>query len=176
MKLTLIRFAATAALALGALILGGPSAQAAAPECSGEIAVPLYHCINLAGAPDVRLYVQEFQTCENGKITENERSVSAYYFLDPSPDAEPESEEVVTDIKFASSRTTIPDRGDDLTFVMPVSATIKAQGSVFKFKMTTVEADNYKNAPDDQRHYLGTFEQRDAKGKVTTGKLACFID
>ena len=173
MKLTLL-----ITFAVSAFSFAARSAQAAStPECSGELATPLYHCLNLAGATDVRLYVQEFQTCENGKITEFSRTVNAFYFVDSSPDAEPESEEVVTDIKFAANRTTAPDRGDDLTFTAPTSATIRAKDSIFKFKMTTKLADNYNQAPEDQRHYVGTFEQLNTNGKViTTGQLACFVD
>lgn len=146
-------------------------------QCSGEIATPLYHCINLDGAPDIRLYVQEFQTCVNGKITEFDRTINAFYFQDDiAGNFGGDSEARVANIVFAKDRKAAPERGDDLTFIPPTSAVIQTSEGGFKLKMTTETAPDYDGAPNDHYHYVGSFEQYARDNKlVKSGRLACFV-
>lgn len=160
-------------LSIAALTLSSHAQAASEPQCSGDVALPLYRCINLEGAPDVRLYVQEFQNCENGKITEFSRTVNAFFF-NPSGS---ESELEVANIKFSPTRSSVPDRGDSLTFIAPTAATLKSASDSFELTMTLEQAPDYNGAPSDQFHYLGKFKQIGKNGKLKlVGKLACSVD
>lgn len=153
------------------LALLGLSA-AAAPECSGEMMVPNYSCINPKAGSDIRLYIMEFQTCKNGKIVELDRRVDMMNFS-LTGDAIDGTD---LEIQYQDKRSYYDRarRVDDLTFLMPVSA--QATFGTKRVEMTITNKLRPMYEGDQSYHLPGSFKIISAAGKVVeSGKLSCFL-
>lgn len=143
-----------------------------ASECQGIMVVPSYTCINPDSGVDLRLSVMEFQTCENGKIVDLDRTESVINFSNNENQMDGENLEIV----YQDSRSYYDraNRVDDLTFIKPVS--VKA---TFGTKTITMALSNrlkpiFEGSPD--LHIPGTFKILNKSGKVEkNGKLTCAI-
>lgn len=146
-------------------------------ECSGEIVVPSLSCINPMPGADVRLYIMEFQTCQDEKITELERSLTGLNVV--SKRSVDDIHSITADnieITYAEKRTLIDaqDRVDNLSFQMPTDVKMIDGDQTIVMKITNKTAPDYEGATS--RHFTGSFKVVDASGKITkNGKLACFV-
>ncbi|MBY0412619.1 MAG: hypothetical protein K2Q18_00565, partial [Bdellovibrionales bacterium] len=146
-------------------------------ECAGEMVVPSLTCMNLRGVgADVRLYMMEFQTCENGKIKELDRTTTGMHVLsqrkiDDIHTINSEEMEII----FADKRAYIDaeNRADYLTFLMPKEVKMLDGDTVVEMKITDKLEPDYEGA--SSTHFKGTFKVTKANGKVSTGKLGCFV-
>lgn len=146
-------------------------------ECSGEIVVPSLSCINPMPGADVRLYIMEFQTCQDEKITELDRSISGMNVVSRRSvdDIHSITAENI-EVTFAEERVLIDahDRVDNLSFQMPTDVKMTDGDQTIQMKITTKKAPDYEGA--SSRHFTGSFKVVDSAGKVTkNGKLACFV-
>lgn len=151
--------------------------RALAADCQGEMVTPIYMCTHTEAGTDIRLYVQEYQTCENGKITRLDRDYNGLYnhAEGTAADSAMINQDQVQ-ITFAPQRTRVPDRADDLTMDYPTAATLTVPDGRVEMQMTTTIAPDYEGATTDEEHYVGTFQRYDVKGaKLEEGPLSCFV-
>ncbi len=139
-----------------------------AQECDGEVVVPSLTCLNPMGGADVRLYIMEFQTCQNGKIIELDRNIigmndgNAVYGSD-------------IQITYSESRQKIDaaNRVDHLSFLMPKEVKMIDGNQSIEMMIST------KTAVDGSGslHYLGSFKTFKTDGTLDKkGKLICSVD
>lgn len=142
-----------------------------AAECQGPVVVPSYNCITPDGKTDLRFSVMEFQTCEDGKITELDRYVSLMKFDGSQIIMVPEEE---IQVKFEAERRYYDraHRVDDLTFIHPTSVTAEYQGLRIELDLPNKLVPIYRGSLE--RHMPGTFKLSKA-GRSVTGKLSCSI-
>lgn len=149
-------------------------------ECSGEMAVPSFNCLNPVGGADVRLYIMEFQTCKNNNIEELDRTVTGMNIVSDKSvdDIHSIGSEDIT-INYSSNRVLIDakNRVDNLSFVMPTDAIIKDGTTTIEMKISNQTELDFKGAASDQVHFKGTFKIIKADGNVSKkGKLQCFVN
>jgi hypothetical protein len=130
----------------------------------------------VADKSDVRFYIDEFQTCKDGNIVELRRSVLA---LNIDINNGKRSGHSVTsdfiDINYAPTRILIDEnnRGDNLSFNLPVEAVIQDEKSVIKMTFSDQIEPDYRGA--DTTHFVGAFTRTDASGVVKAGALNCSV-
>lgn len=144
-------------------------------ECSGDLVAASLICTT-PFAPDIRFYMNEFQTCENGNIVELNRSMSGMNVVSNesiddihSIDAENIS------ITYAEKRTLIDPltRSDYLSFLMPTNIAMVDGDSTIEMKVTDVKEPDYEGS--DQFHYAGSFKMTKKDHLSIEGKLICFV-
>jgi hypothetical protein len=146
----------------------------ASTECSGEMMTPNYSCMNLMGGYDIRLSIIEFQTCENGKITELDRMCSLMIFgKNGDFTSIPESD---LNITYNSERSTYdPEHSvGDLTFLYPTKVTASDETRNFSITLSN----KLQPLPQNplERHMPATFEVSDKSGKIIKrGNLSCSL-
>ncbi len=146
-------------------------------DCAGEMVVPSLSCLNPMPGADVRLYIMEFQTCKNEKITEFDRSVSGLNVLSQRSvdDIHSITSENI-EVTYAEKRTLIDanERVDNLSFQMPTEAKLIDGEQTILMKITDKTQPDYEGATS--RHFTGSFKVVDSAGKIIkNGKLACFV-
>lgn len=153
------------------------SANAFGKECAGELVVPSMNCINLRGGTDVRLYIMEFQTCENGSITALDRSVLGMNVTSQSSvdDIHTINAENI-EIAYAPKRVLIDpkERVDFLSFIMPKEVKMIDGETLIEMSVSDKLEADYEGA--SSTHFKGTFKVTKPNGKIVTGKLGCFVN
>ncbi|MBC7715101.1 MAG: hypothetical protein H7177_17275 [Rhizobacter sp.] len=146
-------------------------------ECRDEIATPGLTCINPVGGADVRLYIIEFQTCKDGNISELDRSILGMNVV-----SQKRVDDIHTidadniSIQYAEKRILIDakNRVDDLSFLMPKTATIVDGDQTIEMSVSDKTEPDYEGSLDS--HYVGAFKLSKANGKVVKGKLICSVN
>lgn len=145
-----------------------------AQECSDEQVVASLICTT-TNAPDIRFYLNEFQTCQNGKITDLERSMMGMNVLSQTSvdDIHTIDAESIS-IEFADKRVLIDaeSRVDYLSFLMPTSITMLDGDSTIEMKVTSILEPDYEGS--DRFHFAGSYKLK-TKKHLTEGKLFCFV-
>jgi hypothetical protein len=148
------------------------SASFAESECQGEMVVASYNCINLKPGLDVRLNIMEFQTCEEGKITELTRNVTVMKFggdlAEPSPE--------IIDVVYSPERVLYEptERVDHLTFLYPVSLKAQDGKNTIVMNMTNKLQPIFKGSYD--KHMPATLEYFNESGALLKkGNLSCTL-
>lgn len=147
-------------------------------ECSGELVVPSITCINPNGGNDVRLYMEEFQTCQDGNITNFDRSILGMnntIYEDSSSEVRTIFSENI-DIDYSENRILIDekDRTDNLSFILPTKAILHDEGTEIEMIITDQMAPDYEDA--DTFHFIGKFTKTQKDGKISRGELNCSIN
>lgn len=144
-------------------------------ECSGDAVVASLICTT-PFAPDIRFYMTEFQTCENGSIVELNRSMSGMNVISNgnvddihSIDAEKIS------MTYAEKRILIDPliRSDYLSFLMPTNIAMVDGDSTIEMKVTDVREPDYEGS--DQFHFVGFYKLIKKDHVPLEGKLICFV-
>lgn len=147
-----------------------------AQECSGDQAVASFICTTTTQNPDIRLYISEFQTCENEKITKLDRSVLGMSVISQSSldDIHTIGAENIS-INYVDKRILIDagNRADYLSFLMPTDVTMIDGKTIIEMKVTDVMEPDYEGS--DQFHFKGTFKMLTKGSLPQEGKLFCFV-
>lgn len=141
----------------------------AATECQGSVQAPTLYCVNPRAGPDVRLSLNETQTCENGKILDVIQDVTA--FLSDDVEIQTLSSQEIT-VKYENKRTQFPG---DFSFKLAKKAAFQINKKSFNIEISKKIEMDYEGAPAEQWHFVGSFTQKNSVGKVTVGKLNCYI-
>ncbi|MEA9355642.1 hypothetical protein SHI21_05505 [Bacteriovorax sp. PP10] len=144
-------------------------------ECLGDTVVASFICTT-PFAPDIRFYMNEFQTCENGQIIELNRSMSGMNVV-----SNEDIDEIHTidaeniSVTYAEKRTLIDpvNRVDYLSFLMPTSMVMMDGDSVIEMKVTDVIEPDYEGS--DQTHFIGSYKMMNKDHPSEEGKLICFV-
>lgn len=150
-------------------------------ECSYDIAIPHLVCLNPdGGSDDVRLYVTEFQTCKDGNITALDIRTLGFV-ASPTVDGNSSIRTMSDDdvqVQFSEFRTHIDDRSDDLTMVLPKSATLlDKDGLHYELTITSQIEPDQKGTLSSTWHYAGSFKKISSSGKIlANGRLFCGVE
>lgn len=133
------------------------------PECSGEIVVPSLVCTTL-NDPDIRLYMLEFQTCQNEKIVQLDRHILGMTVFSPN-EIHTIMEEDIT-IAYAEKRSLIDpeNRVDNLSFLLPRDVKIIDGETTIEMKV------NY------DKEFKASFKMTGSNGEVLEGPLDCSVN
>lgn len=146
-------------------------------ECRDEYTNPNLTCMNPNGGADVRLYITEYQTCKDGNIVELDKTILGMNVVSQRTvdDIHTINPEDIT-VEYSEHRTLIDakNRVDDLSFLMPKTATIVDGNNIIEMVITDKTEPDYDGSQSS--HYKGSFKLTKANGKIAKGKLVCFVN
>ncbi len=142
-------------------------------ECLGQDPTVRLQCSNWSGiGADLRIYVTEYQTCQDGIIKKINRDASAYVFRNPTL---LDNGEVT--LQLSNHRIQLDQRVDKTTFQVPTHAIARFKNRIFKVEISTEIEPDYDGADiQSQWHYKAKYEEYSTSEKIiSSGPLSCFV-
>jgi hypothetical protein len=138
--------------------------------------IPELICQNTEGGNDVRLYVDEFQTCKDGTITQLMRSPLGFRGFQMVSNEAPRSiQEENMEITYSNKRILIDEdnRGDNMSFILPTKVVMHDEKETIEMSITDQVVPMYRGSSETK--FLGSFKILKADSSSVIGDLACYV-